>query len=256
MDGSHDSLGFLFRERPDVFGMSPRDHERVSARYLSFVEEGDRALVLIHSPRRQRPIENFAEGTIHRTMIAAERTWCGISREARDFGNGNADCLRRLARPLPALPSIPPDRGRYSEPRKRNRGRFQWAGQGLNLRHPACKASALPLSYPPGRGGESYYAGSPFASRVVRPRGSGGSARTVTRRRAAATRSGWAVGSRRRRVSRWRRSCCPRRRSPDGHGVSTSSRCGDRALSTAYPERLAREKPQSGLRFFYHFCGP
>jgi antitoxin HigA-1 len=27
---------------------------------------------------------------------------------------------------------------------------FQWAGQGLNLRHPACKASALPLSYPPG----------------------------------------------------------------------------------------------------------
>src|SRR3712207_653481 len=26
---------------------------------------------------------------------------------------------------------------------------LQWAGQGLNLRHPACKASALPLSYPP-----------------------------------------------------------------------------------------------------------
>ena len=25
----------------------------------------------------------------------------------------------------------------------------RWAGQGLNLRHPACKASALPLSYPP-----------------------------------------------------------------------------------------------------------
>jgi hypothetical protein len=24
-----------------------------------------------------------------------------------------------------------------------------WAGQDLNLRHPACKASALPLSYPP-----------------------------------------------------------------------------------------------------------
>src|SRR5690606_27233140 len=24
-----------------------------------------------------------------------------------------------------------------------------WAGQGSNLRHPACKASALPLSYPP-----------------------------------------------------------------------------------------------------------
>ena len=28
---------------------------------------------------------------------------------------------------------------------------FRWAGQGLNLRHPACKASALPLSYPPKR---------------------------------------------------------------------------------------------------------
>ena len=24
-----------------------------------------------------------------------------------------------------------------------------WAGQGSNLRRPACKASALPLSYPP-----------------------------------------------------------------------------------------------------------
>ena len=31
----------------------------------------------------------------------------------------------------------------------RARDRFQWAGQVSNLRHPACKASALPLSYPP-----------------------------------------------------------------------------------------------------------
>lgn len=30
---------------------------------------------------------------------------------------------------------------------------FQWAGQGSNLQHPACKASALPLSYPPVEGG-------------------------------------------------------------------------------------------------------
>ncbi len=29
--------------------------------------------------------------------------------------------------------------------------RFLWAGQDLNLRHPACKASALPLSYPPSK---------------------------------------------------------------------------------------------------------
>ena len=28
--------------------------------------------------------------------------------------------------------------------------RSSWAGQGLNLRHPVCKTSALPLSYPPG----------------------------------------------------------------------------------------------------------
>src|SRR5690606_40696696 len=34
--------------------------------------------------------------------------------------------------------------------RKRKQRLFWWAGQGSNLRHPACKASALPLSYPPG----------------------------------------------------------------------------------------------------------
>ena len=30
VDGSHDGLGLVFRERPDVFGMSPRDDQRVA----------------------------------------------------------------------------------------------------------------------------------------------------------------------------------------------------------------------------------
>ncbi len=34
-----------------------------------------------------------------------------------------------------------------------------WAGQGSNLRPPACKADALPLSYPPSRRGRGVYPG-------------------------------------------------------------------------------------------------
>jgi hypothetical protein len=35
VDGSHHGAGLVFRECPDVFGMSPRDDERVAAGPLS-----------------------------------------------------------------------------------------------------------------------------------------------------------------------------------------------------------------------------
>ena len=41
----------------------------------------------------------------------------------------------------------------FRNPNHPNQQDFQWAESGLNRRHLACKASALPLSYPPGRRG-------------------------------------------------------------------------------------------------------
>src|SRR5688572_19043358 len=39
VDGSHHGAGLVFRECPDVFGVSPRDDKRVATGYLSFVQE-------------------------------------------------------------------------------------------------------------------------------------------------------------------------------------------------------------------------
>lgn len=50
VDGPHDGAGLVFRERPDVFGVSPRDDERVATGDLSRVQERDAALVLVHAP--------------------------------------------------------------------------------------------------------------------------------------------------------------------------------------------------------------
>ena len=50
VDRSHDGAGLVFRERPDVFGMPPRDDERVTTRDLSFVQKRDAVLVLVHAP--------------------------------------------------------------------------------------------------------------------------------------------------------------------------------------------------------------
>ena len=47
VDGSHHSLGFVFRERPDIFGMVPRDNKCVTLSYLTVVEKGNSALVLV-----------------------------------------------------------------------------------------------------------------------------------------------------------------------------------------------------------------
>jgi len=71
VDGSHHGAGFVFRQFPDVFGMSPRNDERVAASDLSFVQERDAVLVFIHAPRRQHAVKDFAERAVHRTMIPA-----------------------------------------------------------------------------------------------------------------------------------------------------------------------------------------
>jgi hypothetical protein len=69
MDGSHHRLGFLFRECPDVCGMSPRNHERVATGRVPLVEKGDSVLVLVHTPGWQRACDDFAEGAIHRAIV-------------------------------------------------------------------------------------------------------------------------------------------------------------------------------------------
>jgi hypothetical protein len=75
VDGSHYGAGLFFRECPDVFGMSPRDDERVTTGYLSFVQERHTVLVFVHAPRRQPTFKDVAERAIHRTMITA----CGFT---------------------------------------------------------------------------------------------------------------------------------------------------------------------------------
>ena len=54
---------------------------------------------------------------------------------------GSLNCKRRP----PPMRRTGDDRANRIHPHQ-----LWWAGQGSNLRHPACKASALPLSYPPG----------------------------------------------------------------------------------------------------------
>ena len=65
----HDGAGFVFRECPDVFGMSPRDDKRVATGDLAFVQERDAVLVFVHEPGRQHASKDFAERAIHRAMI-------------------------------------------------------------------------------------------------------------------------------------------------------------------------------------------
>src|SRR5204862_3339569 len=69
---------------------------------------------------------------------------CPKPRSPRPINEGMSWILSRLEPPL---------RAQSTQSDGRNQPPKQWAGQGSNLRHPACKASALPLSYPPpGRG--------------------------------------------------------------------------------------------------------
>jgi len=49
--------------------MSPWDHERVATGCVPLVEEGDRVLVLVHTPGWQRAFDDLAERAIHGTMI-------------------------------------------------------------------------------------------------------------------------------------------------------------------------------------------
>ena len=65
VDGSHHLASLVFREYPDVLGMSPRDDECVATGYLSFVQERDSVLVFVHAPRRQQAFKDLAEGALH-----------------------------------------------------------------------------------------------------------------------------------------------------------------------------------------------
>ena len=69
MDGPHHRLSFLFRKCPDVYGMSPRNHECVATGCVPLVEEGDRVLILVHTPRWQRALDDLAEDAFHGTIL-------------------------------------------------------------------------------------------------------------------------------------------------------------------------------------------
>jgi hypothetical protein len=95
-------------------------------------------------PRRRKP-SMPSRSCLDR--CARRRCWTGVDR------GGFFDITAGRTGLEPAASGV--TGRRYNQlnyrPKRRNVStpKLRWAGQGLNLRHPACKASALPLSYPP-----------------------------------------------------------------------------------------------------------
>ncbi len=82
----------------------------------------------IHAPSVVRTPPNCPSAAIHTTSDSIQPL---ASTPHADHAASPANLTPRTAAPCTSFDDL-------------------WAGQVSNLRHPACKASALPLSYPPG----------------------------------------------------------------------------------------------------------
>jgi len=125
----------------------------LTARQRELFEETEYTLpVDFHSWRRAYS-QALAEANVNEQQARGLTGHASLSAHTRYLAN----TAKMRALPAAALPQIeirspevsasPMQKLRRG--RSRNQHVSQWAGQGLNLRHPACKASALPLSYPP-----------------------------------------------------------------------------------------------------------